>query len=144
MPLANPVPPPPPHPFIIGCGAGEPPTILLMLSSLTFGLLNNAILSSLLIVFPFPVGKLGNEVLFNGLFFVGPVGKLTDRIIGPVSTGGDFELEPAPPVDQGVEWVVDLDDPPPPPNVGNEDVFVVAPGTCRPLTPEVAGGRLTG
>lgn len=45
-----------------------------MLSSLTFGLLNSACLSSLLMLLPADGGRLGKAELFNGFALAGATG----------------------------------------------------------------------
>jgi len=51
------------------------------------------------------LGKEGKAPCEGGFDLVDdfPVGKLTDRICGPVKAGGAFEVVPAPPDAHGVE-----------------------------------------
>jgi hypothetical protein len=67
------------------------------------------------------------------------LGKLTDRIWGPASTGGALELDPAPPDAHGVEWVAfDLlpDEEAPSPGKADEEARAARePGMIRWLAP---------
>lgn len=64
----------PPHPFVIGGGGAPAPVIRLIDSSLAFGLLNSACLSSLVIPLLADAGRPGNAALLSALGFEAAAG----------------------------------------------------------------------
>lgn len=91
-----------PHPLTGGGAVTACPVILFIDSSLALGLLNSACRSAAVILPPL-VGRLGKAFWLGGTLVGAGTGKLTERMIGPVSAGGDLELVPAPPDDHAVE-----------------------------------------